>query len=303
MAVGTVSTSILTDIANAIRYQAGVATLYKPREMAAAVAALDGTDAGGYQEQPYMALESGVLPESVFSDIADAIRGQNGLSTLYAPGDMAAAILALEWDVGYKIRALLLDDGTLEINYYERRTTVTGGRIVQVFEIDPAGYSSTSARSYDSIKLLVKKVYIDSTIAGLGITNCNYWFNAFSNCTEVRGFENLSGMTNANQMFSSCTSLETIYATSFSNSGLSGSLMFAGCNRLVGGTDGFVPSTTSGASVCKLGAGGVLTDPNNDNRTWFWAHYYADGEGVLTATSAPDATRELVARGGDQLLP
>ena len=265
--------------------------------MAAAVAALDGTDAGHYQEQPYMALESGVLPESVFSDIADAIRGQNGESTLYAPGDMAAAILALEWDVGYKIRALLLDDGTLEINYYERRTSVTGGRIVQVFEIDPAGYSSASARSYDSIKLLVKKVYIDSTIGSLGLTNCNYWFNAFSNCTEVRGFENLSGMTRANQMFTSCTSLETIYATSFSNSGLSGSLMFNSCNRLVGGTDGFVPSTTSGASVCKLGAGGVLTDPNDDRRTWFWAHYYADGEGVLTTTSTPDATRELVASG------
>ena len=293
MAVGTVSTRILTDIANAIRYQAGVATLYKPREMAAAVAALDGTDAESYQAQPYMTLESGVLPESVFSDIADAIRGQNGLSTRYVPGDMAAAILALEWDVGYKIRGLLLDDGTFEINYYERRTSVTGGRIVQVFEIDPAGYSSASARSYDSIKLLVKKVYIDSTIAGLGITNCNYWFNAFSNCTEVRGFENLSGMTSANQMFTSCSSLETIYATSFSNSGLSGSLMFNSCNRLVGGTDGFVPSSTSGASVCKLGAGGVLTDPSNDARTWFWAHFYEDGEGVLTATSAPDSSRTL----------
>lgn len=297
MAVGTVSTRILTDIANAIRYQAGVATLYKPREMAAAVAALDGTDAGDYQAQPYMALESGVLPESVFSDIAGAIRGQNGESTLYAPGEMAAAILALEWDVGYKIRALLLDDGTLEINYYERRTSVTGGRIVQVFEIDPAGYSSASARSYDSIKLLVKKVYIDSTIAGLGITNCNYWFNAFANCTEVRGFENLSGMTSATQMFSSCGSLETIYATSFSNSGLSGSLMFTGCSRLVGGTDGYVPSNTSGASVCKLGAGGVLTDPSNDQRTWFWAHFYEDGEAVLTATSTPDATRTLRASG------
>lgn len=295
MAVGTVSTSILMDIANAIRYQAGVATLYKPREMASAVAALDGTDAGDYQEQPYMTLESGVLLESVFSDIASAIRGQNGESALYAPGDMAAAILALEWDVGYKIRALLLDDGALEINYYERRTSVTGGRIVQVFEIDPAGYSSVSARSYDSIKLLAKKVYIDLAIAGLGITNCNYWFNAFSNCTEVRDFENLSGMTSANQMFTSCGSLETIYVTSFRESGLSGSLMFNSCNRLVGGTDGFVPSTTSGASVCKLGAGGVLTDPNNDQRTWFWAHYYADGEGVLTATATPDATRELVA--------
>lgn len=145
----------------------------------------------------------------------------------------------------------------------------SGGRIVQVFEIDPAGYSSASARSYDSIKLLVKKVYIDTTIGALGLTNCNYWFNAFSNCTEVRGFENLSGMTSANQMFTSCSSLETIYATSFSNSGLSGSLIFNSCNRLVGGTDGFVPSTTSGASVCKLGTGGVLTDPNKDNRTWF----------------------------------
>ncbi len=297
MAVGTVSTSILTDIANAIRYQAGVATLYKPREMAAAVAALDGTDAGHYQEQPYMALESGVLPESVFSDIADAIRGQNGESTLYAPGDMAASILALEWDVGYKIRALLLDDGTLEVNYYERRPSVTGGRIVQVFEIDPAGYSSAGARSYDSIKLLVKKVYIDSTIGSLGLTNCNYWFNAFSNFTEVRGFENLSGMTSANQMFTSCTSLETIYATSFSNTGLSGSLMFNSCNRLVGGTDGFVPSTTSGASVCKLGAGGVLTDPNNDQRTWFYGHFYEDGEAVLTATPTPDPNRALRSTG------
>ena len=70
MAVGTISTHILTDIANAIRYQAGVATLYKPGQMAAAVAALDGTDAGQYQAQPYMQLESGILSESVFSDIA-----------------------------------------------------------------------------------------------------------------------------------------------------------------------------------------------------------------------------------------
>ena len=297
MAVGTISTRILTDIANAIRYQAGVATTYKPREMAAAVAALDGTDAGNYQAQQYMQLESGILSESVFSDIADAIRGQNGLSTQYQPGDMAAAILALEWDVGYKVRALLLSDGTLEFNYYDRRRTIHGGMIQQVFEVDTNGYSSASARSWDSIKLLVKKVYIDSSISGLGITNCAYWFNAFVNCTEVSGFENLSGMTNAAQMFSSCSSLETIYATSFSNTGLSGSLMFNGCTKLVGGTDGFVPTNTSGASVCKIGTGGVLTDPNNDARTWLYGHFYEDGEAVLTATSTPDANRALRASG------
>ncbi|MGI6590327.1 MAG: hypothetical protein ACOX1O_01745 [Eggerthellaceae bacterium] len=297
MAVGTVSTSILTDIANAIRYKAGVATLYKPREMAAAVSALDGTDAGDYQEQPYMALESGVLPESVFSDIADAIRGQNGLSTRYQPGDMAAAILALEWDVGLKPRAVLTSLGTLEFNYVDGRHCYSGGVPVNAWEIDPAGYSSAAARPYDSIKLQVKKVVIHSSWPQVGMRKADYLFNAFQSMTEVSGFENMSGITSAAQMFTSCGSLETIYATSFSNTGLSGSLMFNGCYKLVGGTDGFVPSSTSGASVCKIGTGGVLTDPNADARTWFWAHFYDDGEAVLTASSAPDPTRTLRASG------
>lgn len=297
MAVGTVSTSILTDIANAIRYKAGVATLYKPREMAAAVSALDGTDAGDYQEQPYMALESGVLPESVFSDIAAAIRGQNGLSTLYQPGDMAAAILALEWDVGLKPRAVLTSLGTLEFNYVDGRHCYSGGVPVNAWEIDPAGYSSAAARPYDSIKLQVKKVVIHSSWPQVGMRKADYLFNAFQSMTEVSGFENMSGITSAAQMFSSCSSLETIYATSFSNTGLSGSLMFNGCYKLVGGADGFVPSSTSGASVCKIGTGGVLTDPNADARTWFWAHFYDDGEAVLTASSSPDPTRTLRASG------
>ena len=297
MAVGTIDTSILTDIANAIRLQAGVATLYKPREMAAAVSALDGTNAGSYQAQPYMALESGVLSESVFEDIADAIRGQNGLTDTYTPGEMAAAILALEWDVGLKPRAVLTSLGTLEFNYVDGRHCYSGGVPVNAWEVDPAGYSSASARPYDDIKLQVQKVVIHPSWTQVGMTNASYLFNAFQSMVEVSGFENMSGITSANQMFSSCPALETIYATSFSNSGLSGSLMFYGCNRLVGGTDGFVPSSTSGASVCKLGAGGVLTDPNDDERTWFWAHYYADGEGVLTATSTPESGRELRATG------
>lgn len=95
MAVGTIETSVLTDIANAIRFQAGVATLFTPGEMAAAVTALDGTNEGNYQAQIYMTLESGILSGHVFEDIADAIRGQNGSTDTYLPGEMAAAILAL----------------------------------------------------------------------------------------------------------------------------------------------------------------------------------------------------------------
>lgn len=297
MAVGTVSTSILTDIANSIRFQAGVATLYKPREMAAAVAALDGSNAGDYQAQPYMELDSGVLPESVFEDIADAIRGLNGLSMLYQPGDMAQAILDLVWDVGLKPRAVLTSLGTLEFNYVDGRHCYSGGVPVNAWEIDPAGYSSASVRPYDDIKLDVLKVVFHSSWQQVGMTNASYLCNSFQSMTEVSGFENLAGITSAGQMFGSCPMLETIYATSFSNSGLSASLMFNGCNRLVGGTDGFVPSSTSGASVCKIGAGGVLTDPNNDARTWFYGHFYENGEAVLTATPTPDATRGLRATG------
>ena len=46
MTMGRTSTQVLTDIANAIRYQAGVPTLFKPSDMPAAIAALDGTNAG-----------------------------------------------------------------------------------------------------------------------------------------------------------------------------------------------------------------------------------------------------------------
>ena len=297
MTVGTIDTSILTDIANAIRMQAGVATLYKPREMAAAVAALDGTNAGNYVPQSYKQLESGVLSDSVFEDIADAIRAQNGLSVTYQPGEMAAAILALSWDVGLKPRAVLTSLGTLEFNYVDGRHCYSDGVPVDAWEVSAAGYASAGARPYDSVKLQVRKVAIHPSWAQVGMTNADHLFEAFESMTEVSGFENLSGITSAYLMFGSCGKLETIYATSFSNSGLSGTYMFSGCTRLVGGTDGFVPSSTSGASVCKLGAGGVLTDPANDARTWFWAHYYADGDGVLTATSAPESGRALLASG------
>ena len=74
MTMGRTSTQVLTDIANAIRYQAGVPTLFKPSDMPAAIAALDGTNAGRYEAQGYPQLESGVLSDAIYTDIADAIR-------------------------------------------------------------------------------------------------------------------------------------------------------------------------------------------------------------------------------------
>ncbi|MBQ9002340.1 MAG: hypothetical protein IJ087_10845 [Eggerthellaceae bacterium] len=299
MTVGTIDTSILTDIANALRMQAGVATLYKPREMAAAVAALDGTNAGGYVPQSYKQLESGVLSDSVFEDIADAIRGQNGLSVTYQPGEMAAAILALTWDVGLKPRAVLTSLGTLEFNYVDGRHCYSGGLPVDAWEVSTTSYASQSARPWESVKAAVRKVVIHSSWPQSGILNCAYWFTALANCVEVSGFENLSGMVDAKQLFVGCSALESIYcAGNFDNSSMTNaSGLFYGCNRLVGGVDGTVPKYSSGASVCKLGPGGVLTYPGADSRTWFHAFFYADGGAVLSASSVPESGRELLASG------
>lgn len=113
--------------------------------------------------------------------------------------------------------------------------------------------------------------------------------------TEGVGFQHLSGMTTAKQCFVSRTDLESVYATSFDTSALTaGYQMFYGCQKLVGGTDGTVVGNLTVYSICKLGEGGVLTDPGNDTRQWFWGTVYADGYLEISVSSA---SRGVAGRG------
>ena len=296
MAVGTMQRSVLTDIANAIRVQNGGTDTYLPSEMAAAVLALDGTKAG----TPFQAVAgtgTGVISDTVFDGIADAIRAQNGLTETYRPSEMAPAILALSWDVGVKMRAILLADGTLEFNYRDGRSSdVPGAVILDAWEVDPAGYGSASARPWDDVKLSVTRAVFDGDFSEGGLANASYLFHGFENLVEVEGFEELSGATSMNQMFVSCPSLETIWADGFTSSATSGSLMFSGCSRLVGG-QGYVPEQMDNHNELNYGVDGVLTDPAGDQREWFRCFLYADGELVLTAATAPETGRELVSSG------
>ena len=296
MAVGTIQRSVLTDIANAIRVQNGGTDTYLPSEMAGAVLALDGTKAGTpLQATP--GTGTGVISDSVFDGIADAIRAQNGLSETYTPGEMAPAILALSWDAGVKMRAILLADGTLEFNYRDGRSSdVPGSVILDAWEVDPEGYSSAGARPWDDAKLSVTRAVFDGDFSGGGLANASYLFHGFENLVEVEGFEELSGATSMNQMFVSCASLETIWADGFASSATSGSLMFSGCSRLVGG-QGYVPEQMDNHNELNYGEDGVLTDPASDQREWFRCFLYADGGLVLTATAEPEAGRDLVSSG------
>lgn len=297
MAIGTIDKGVLADIANAIRLQNGGSDTYLPSEMAEAVLALDGTKAGT-PLQAAATTGTGVISDSVFDGIADAIRAQNGLTETYKPSEMAPAILALTWDTGLKMRAILLADGTLEFNYRDGRSSdVPDAVILDAWEVDAAGYSSAGARPWDDVKLDVKRVVFDGDFSRGGLSSASYFFNGFGNLVEVSGFEELQGVGSFGQAFSGCSSLESIYATEWAPSaGPSGSLPFYGCGRLVGG-GGFVPDSTTNISHLVLGEDGVLTDPNADARDWFYSYQYDDGELVLTASAPPEAGRTLVASG------
>lgn len=298
MALGTIDRGVLTDIANAIRTQNGGADTYLPSEMAAAVLALDGTRAGTPYQAPATS-GTGVISDAVFDGIADAIRAQNGLAETYTPAEMAPAILALSWDVGVKMRALLLADGTLEFNYRDGRSSdVPGAVILKAWEVEPAGYSSAGARPWDEDKLSVTRAVFDDDFSGGGLSSAAYFFHGFENLVEVDGLEEVSGVTSMNQMFVSCASLETIRAEVFMGYVTSGSLMFSGCRRLVGGK-GYVPEQMDDHDALNFGEDGVLTysDGSGDEREWFRCFLYDDGELVLTAATEPEAGRALVSSG------
>ena len=232
------------------------------------------------------------VSSSVFDDIADAIRAQNGTQTQYQPGDMAQAILDLTWDTGVKARAMLLTDGTLEFNYRNGRSSDVG-TISQCWDVDTQGYGSDSARPWHSVRSQVRKAVFDSEWSGAGMSNFAYWCCGMSALTEVRGFEACLGATDVRQMFTSCSHLESIYATSFDNSSITSyTSVLYGCNRLVGGT-GYVPKSTAGKSSLVLGSTGVLTDPRSDSRTWVWAHLYDTGALEITASPTPDSLRAV----------
>lgn len=268
MAAGLVRRATLTAIGNAIRAQNGTSAKLKPSAMATAVKALDGKLSG--TAASYAAEDGvGLVERSSLSGIAEAIRAQNGETTTYKPSEMAPAILALSW-ASPSLRALLLSDGTLEINYAATDDSLTGGTVSSSYELDAAGYTSVSKVPWYSKRTSITSVVIDASVADAGVASCSYWFYGCKSLVEVSGFQYVSGIKSAVQTFASCSALESVYATSFNYSAVTSSnLMFYGCSRLVGGTDGYVPADSDTAKVCKVGSGGVLTNPSADKREWF----------------------------------
>ena len=287
MSVGSIPSRILTDIGNAIRYQAGVATTYTPGQLATAVAALDGSNAGNYSPQSYKTPSAGFVADDVFSDIADAIRGQNGSSDTYTPEDMAQAILDLTWG-SPALRAVYTTNGDLEFNYLPTVQSVHGGTVSDSFEVDYSGYSDASSLPWASLATSIKRVYFDSSLAAFISANyviSKYWCSGFTNLIEAYGFENILSSRDICYIFKGDTRLRSVFCSISSPSYRGSSTQcFNECYSLVGGS--FNAYTWSRGQNFSDGRS-LLTNPNNDSRVWVFAHAYSNGSLVFTTSEQP----------------
>lgn len=296
MAVGRIATSVLTDIANAIRQQNGGVSKYRPAELAAAVAALDGTKQGDALVAEYPEIAEGLVPERVLADIAAAIRKQNGQDEKYRPGEMAAAILALSWKMVAKPRAMLFEDGWFELNYVDAVPTGHGApRGVWDLKLD--GYASDSERPWHAMRQEVKQASIDYTLSDKGVKSAAYWFANMGNLEYVNSFGTLRGVEDTTRMFSGCTTLYSISTSGvFDSSTITKSTaMFDSCYRLVG-QRGYVPTSSDNANALNAGENGVLSfDGPTYMLTWTKGYLFDDGEVVITKESPNRPGRTVVA--------
>lgn len=296
MGMGMIGESVLGDIANAIREQNGGSATYKPADMAAAIDALDGTKEGTGVTRA-LGGGSGVVSDSAFSAIAGAIRGKNGLSKKYLPGEMAQAIRDLSWDTGLKPRAVLYNRGrSLELNYLDEPQTYFDDAVERSWELSPAGYAKDTDVPWHECREQITFVRIDPSLAAVRFPDISHWFQGMTSLTNLTGFDHISGASKAAQTFSGDSELRSISCdAAYSSSITSASIPFYGCRKLVGGHLA-VAKDTSGASAFTTGANGLLVCDGDDARQWAQARLYSNGKLVID-TNWESATPDLMASG------
>lgn len=122
---------------------------------------------------------------SIFSAIADAIRGKNGLSTRYYPADMAAAIAAIPSGGGTDKMAERLNG------------TITAYTSNDVTTLQPyAFYNATSLQNI-SLPNAYPRSYVD----------CG---NLFNSCTNLRSVNLPACTVTGTRMFYNCSNLQSV---------------------------------------------------------------------------------------------
>ena len=298
-----VNASVLTDIANAIRWQNGEDTLYKPSEMPAAIEALDGSKEKTGTQLGYGEPCVGTIDPGIFDEIANAVRAKNGDSTEYKPEELAQAILDLEFNLGLKPRVLFLENCTeIELTYLENSKSPSGKKVALSYEINPDGYMSSMQKpwgwSFDPLTTNIAIARFDESFQNAPMNTFAGFFYGCTGLKEVYGFQYLN-TTAVGELFSGCSNLVSIYVnTGYEPPFTEGEDVLYENNDLIGGT-GWSPSTYSSAdyTALKLGDGGALTDPENDQREWIPGKLYANGVLEFNNYASEDDPRPVLCSG------
>lgn len=287
-----VDTSVMDDIANAVRERNGQARLYKPGELPNAVLALDGNSPGGGAVHQYGKMPQGLVNDTVFKGVANALRLHSLSKRKFKPRDMGAAIRALDFDATEKARALLHDDGTLELNVYAGLHTDLDADVAEVYDVPADGGRPSWLEAADAIRAVDFRPSIQTAHPA----DMGGWFEGCARLEQVRGFDYVAGsLTGVDGMFAGCTQLDTIQADYAVARRERVGQPFGGCLKLAGNDVALVGMDASG-EVLHTENGGAVVLKSADERRFINANLYAGG--TLTFTlSEPTAQYSCISTG------
>lgn len=166
--------------------------------------------------------------ESAVTDVADEIAAV-GEEALPADPDPDPDPEPAEGDP--RLRALLLDDGTLEFTYLADASSPSGGTVSATFDV--IACEAFGDLPWKGSAKQITAARFDSSFASAGITSIAYFFYTCSSLTSVTGMGYLSGITDMGYAFASCTSLTSLNLAGMTlGEGVNLKMAFGSCTSL-----------------------------------------------------------------------
>lgn len=190
----------------------------------------------------------------------------------------------------FRARALLLDDGTLELTYLGDEGSPSGGTVSAVFAV-AGGCTKVADVSWHGSMKDITALVVDSSFAGARIKDVSYWFYAATNLASVSGMRYLNGLTGLRYAFTSCTALAELDLRGFALGGDADLYYtFGACSsleRILADADWVLPVLSSGYQTfynCTSLVGGNGTAYNSTRSAGSYMEVDQEGNpGYLTA--------------------
>ena len=202
-------------------------------------------------------METQIVNEQYFYDIANAIRRQNGESTLYRPQDMADAILSLPFGVNITPELIQVLNKTITTldDSIDRKITNIGQYVCysceQLTTVNLPACTSIGSYAFNSCSSL-------TSVNLPNVTSIETY--AFSNCNQLQTVNLPACRSIGNSVFSNCRQLQTVNLPVCISIGLN---VFSSCTSLTS-------ITLSNSTMCTLGTNAFNNTPIEDGTGYIY---------------------------------